>query len=227
MGLTIDYIVEFAGSARQLETKLQGIRQKCMDLPFENVGDTIDNVKITKNHIKIYNWLQNQTRYPNNSRDNLGMRDLILKMLGLDTWTLISAKLLHPDRDTLRPTQYISLALWPGDGCEACDLGFFKSNKVWRCRAFCKTQYATHFVQCHLLVIKMLDLLKESGFTVEVHDEGHFWDTRNLKTLADNINDYTALIKNIFGELKTSCDKNGFTLQAPIATSENYLKVTD
>jgi len=226
MGLTINYTIEFSGTARQLEAKLQNIRNKCMDLPFANVGDKVDNVKITKNHIKVYNWLQSQTRCPNNSNDNLAMRDLIMKMFGLDTWTLIFAQLSAPNR-TLRPTQCISLALWPGDGCESCDLGFFKHHNVWRSRAFCKTQYATHFVQCHLLVIKMLDLLKESGFTVEVHDDGHFWETRDLKTLADNINDYTALIKNIFGTIKTCCNKNGFTLQAPIATSENYLKVTD
>ena len=197
-----------------------------MDLPFANVGDTIDTVKITKKHIKVYNWLQATLRYPNNSTENRAMRDLIMQMLGLDIRTIIKAERSQPD-GTLQPTQCISLALWPGDGCEACDLGFVKHDKVWRCRAFCKTQYATHFVQCHLLVIKMLDLLKESGFTVEVDDEGDFWETRDLKALADNINDSTALIKNIFGVLKTHCDKEGFTLQAPIAASKNYLKVSD
>lgn len=55
-----------------------------MDLPFEEVGE-IKCVKVTRNHIKIFKWLQVMLSYPNNGRDNLKMRDLIMDMLGVQT----------------------------------------------------------------------------------------------------------------------------------------------
>ena len=95
----------------------------------------------------------------------------------------------------------ISLYLWPGEGCESSELNFQKRKRKSVCSSFCKTQYAEQFVKCHLLVVQLLDMLKAEGFEVDVSDEGHYWQTRDLKVLAKNINDYTSLISSVFAKI--------------------------
>jgi len=61
---------------------------------------------------------------------------------------------------------------------------------VWS--SFCKTQYANspecggwkNFARAHIAVLAVLEHLQSLGFKVVVGDEGHFWETRNLGTLA-------------------------------------------
>jgi hypothetical protein len=230
MGLTIHYKVEFQGTARQLQTKLQQIKSACLDLPFEEVGQ-VKCVKITPDHIKIFKWLQGMLSYPNNGRDNLKMRDLIMDMLGVQTQQMIELGIWHDEGNRswqeYEPTTIVSLALWPGEGCESCDLNFYKRGKVFVCHSFCKTQYATRFVDCHLLVIKLLDMLKEAGFKLNVNDEGNYWETRDLEVLAKNINDYTVLLGSVFGCLKQICRESGqkLSVESPIESCKNLVVV--
>ena len=95
------------------------------------------------------------------------------------------------------------------------------------CRSFCKTQYATRFVDCHLLVIKLLDMLQEKGFKLDVSDEGNYWETRDLEVLAKNINDYTVLLGAVFDSLKQSCSKSGqnLSVQSQIEHCKNLVVV--
>jgi len=44
MGLTIHYTIEFKGTAKQLQKKLEKVRQACRDLPFEEVGEKVETV---------------------------------------------------------------------------------------------------------------------------------------------------------------------------------------
>ena len=230
MGLTIHYTVEFQGTARQLQTKLEQIRIACLDLPFEEVGQ-IKCVKITRNHIKIFKWLQVMLSHPNNGRDNLKMRDLIMDMLGVQTWQMIELGIWRHEgnrsRQEHKPTTIISLPLWPGEGCESCDLNFYKRGKVFVCSSFCKTQYATRFVDCHLLVIKLLDMLQETDFKLDVSDEGDYWETRDLEVLAKNINDYTVLLGDVFDSLKQSCNESGqdLSVESQIEHCKNLVVV--
>ena len=230
MGLTIHYTVEFQGTARQLQTKLEQIKSACLDLPFEEAGE-IKCVKITRNHIEIFKWLQAMLSHPNNGRDNLKMRDLIMDMLGVQTWQMMELGIWHHEgnrsRQEYKPTEIVSLALWPGEGCESCDLNFYKRGKVFVCHGFCKTQYATRFVDCHLLVIKLLDMLQETGFKLDVRDEGNYWETRDLSVLGKDINDYTVLLGGVFDSLKQVCSKSeqNLSVESPIEHCKNLVVV--
>ena len=232
MGLTLHYNVEFNGTAKQLQAKLEKIRQACLDLPFEQVGEKVKTVKITQKIIDTYNVLQKKCCHPNNTDKNLAKRDKEIEKLGVTDWQMTEiGQWKHEDgkhwRETI-PTTLVSLNLWPGKGCESADLNFQKRNGKFVCDSFCKTQYAEHFVQCHLLTIQLLDMLKSEGFTmVDIYDEGDYYQTRDIKILAKNINESTAMIAGILGGLQQAAKKNGMTVEAPIEKCQNYLKVDE
>ena len=121
----------------------------------------------------------------------------------------------------------ISLYLWPGEGCESSELNLQKRKRKFVCSSFCKTQYAEQFVKCHLLVVQLLDMLKAEGFDVDVYDEGGYWQTRDLKVLAKNINDYTSLISSVLGGLKSAAGEKGMVVDAPIEGCKNIMKVDE
>ena len=226
MGLTIHYDISFKGTQKQLIKKLEKIRSACMDLPFEEVGK-IKSVKITKNHIKVFNWIQSMLNYPNNNRDNLNMRDLIMEMLGTSTLEMVQLGEFKQENNRIwrkqKPTTLVSLPLWAGEGCEGSDVNFEKRDKKWICKSFCKTQYATEFVKCHLLVITLFDMFKAEGFEVEISDEGDYWETRDLKVLGKNINDYTGLLTGFAKTLKENFGGN--VIVSEIDNCKNYMDV--
>ena len=232
MGLTIHYNIEFNGTAKQLQTKLEKIRQVCMDLPFEEVGEKVKTVKVTQEIIDIWDGLQQKYSYPNNSDENLEKRDLIMENLGVTTLEIIRLgewkKNGNRSWQETKPTTMVSLSLWPGKGCEGSDLNFYKRGRKFICDSFCKTQYAEHFVQCHLLVVQLLDLLKAEGFIMtDIYDEGDYYQTRDIKILAKNINESTAMISSILGGLQQAAKKNGMTVEAPIEKCQNYMKIDE
>ncbi len=222
MGLTIHYEVSIPTTENIVE-KLEKVRQKCLDLPFEEVNEVKD-IEVKKETIQLFRDLQKQYSYPHNSSENLEKRDKMMEERGVDTWTVIMIdRQKHPKNHHLA-----QLSLWAGKGCEGTEFSFTKKRKYWKCSGFTKTQYAEQFVKCHLLVIKALDLLKEQGFTVKVSDEGHYWETRDLKVLAKNINDYTALIKSIFGTIKDKVDgQSNVEIVSSIEGCENYMNVEE
>lgn len=234
MGLTIHYTIEFSGTRKELISKLDTIRNKCLDYPFAEVNDILSK-KITKQHIDIFNWLQDQCYYPNNDFNNIKMRDLILEMIGTNTWEMITlGETIFDEKDgkivsmrtVKRPTTLVSMNIYPGKGCENCNVQFEKRGKKWICEGFCKTQYAENFVQSHLLVISLLDMFVENKFKVDVRDEGEYWETRDLKVLAENINDYTNLITGL-GDMLINHFKNdkNFSIEMPIKECKNYMNV--
>jgi hypothetical protein len=95
MGLTIHYTVTHQGPIGDLVEKLKGIRTACLDLPFQEVGDDVRVVSVTPDHIAVWQWLQQVTFYPNNSRENLAMRDRIMALLGVDSWRMIQIETYH------------------------------------------------------------------------------------------------------------------------------------
>ena len=194
-----------------------------MDLPFEEIGE-VKVTKITQKHIDLYYSFQKQYSYPNNSKENLEKRDrtlekmgvTILQMIGLDNW-----------RKKTEPTTLISLPIWPGEGCETCDLDFEKQGKksIWKCQSFCKTQYADNFMRCHLLVIRFLDELVKEGFKVDVSDEGEYWNTRDLKVLAKEINMSTEMIAGLSEVLKKTFGENN--IEANIDNCKNIINIKE
>lgn len=224
MGLTIHYTVTYRGPVGDLAEKLASIRQACLDLPFAEVGGDLEIIDVTQDHLDVYGWLQKMTMYPNNSPENLAMRNRILGLVGVDIGVMIDVEF----HNKAKPATFVRLSLWPGEGCEACDLLFLqKSRSRFVCRGFCKTQYAEQFIQCHLLVIRLMDMLKESGFDVQVSDEGDYWQTRDLNVLAKNINDSTAMISSMAEALRQMTAATGVTIVAPIDHSKNIVSVTE
>jgi hypothetical protein len=51
--------------------------------------------------------------------------------------------------------------------------------------------------------------MQQIGFTVDVSDEGDFWQTRDLAILAKNIGQYDAMIAGLAGVLKDAAEANG------------------
>ncbi|GAF97177.1 unnamed protein product, partial [marine sediment metagenome] len=158
-------------------------------------------------------------------------RDKHFAELGIIPWQMVELGEWVGEEDVSykdrKPTTMVSLYLLPGEGCENAELNFQRIRGKYVCSSFCKTQYAEEFVKCHLLVVQLLDMLKAEGFEVEVSDEGEYWETRDLKVLAKNINEFTALISGFLGTVKKMVEEQGMTLDAPIEKCKNFMKVDE
>lgn len=223
MGLDIRHKIKFSGTQSELTNRLSEIRNKCRDLPFEEVGE-VKSITITKEMIDTYHFWQDYCRYPENTTDNLNKRDQALKDLGVTTWLIINlgtANKLTPKREV------VIFDLWPGEGCEGAYFYFIKNktNNTWYASGFCKTQYAEHFIRCHLLIVDLYDMFKEKDFDIEVKDEGGYWETRDLKVLAKNLNDYTYLLLNIAGALKKQVEGTNAHVDCEIDKSQNIISI--
>jgi len=214
MGLTINYDITFSGNRKDLQQKLEKIRQKCLDLPFYEVGE-VETKKITQEAINVFHQLQAESFYPNNTTENLKRRDDILRArFNLDVWDFLAVN--------NKPSIIVDLFLLAGTGCEGTSLIFVRRGNKYKCSGFTKTQYAEKFVGSHFLIIHLFDMIKEmEEFKVDVRDEGEYWETRDLRILAKNINDYTGMLKSISGVLKDQ----DIQAESNIDKSENYIKI--
>jgi len=222
MGLTIHYEISFKGTADELYKKLLAVRSKCRDLPFEVVNE-VEHLVYSKEDIEFFDKLQDDTFYPNNTEENLEARNQALEDRGLDINTLIGILVYQGGK--AKKYEFMKFMVWPGEGCESADLNFFKKRKYWRCESFCKTQFATEFVKCHLLIITLFDIMKQEGFIVKVNDEGGYWRTRNLNVLAKNINEYTGLLQSISGVLGKMLKNSDMTFESEVDKSANIIKI--
>ena len=143
-----------------------------------------------------------------------------------DRWLKIQATKYSAKSGRDIPKEIYALSIWPGEGCEEMNIGLAKYlySKSWTWRSFCKTQYADEFVKCHLSVITILDFCKHLGIVKEVHDEGDYWETRDIKVLAGNINESTAMIESFANALKQQLPKELDVVSA-IDNSKNYVQV--
>ena len=141
-----------------------------------------------------------------------------------DRWLKIQATKYSAKSGRDIPKEIYALSIWPGEGCEEMNIGLAKYpySKSWTWRSFCKTQYADEFVKCHLSVITILDFCKHLGIVKEVHDEGDYWETRDIKVLAGNINESTTMIQGLCSALRNAIDGQG-KIESPIDNSQNYI----
>lgn len=205
MGLTIHYRLKTdltePMDVRQL---VETIRQHALDLPFKEVSE-------------VKEFVGKETDYHGSSED--------------DRWLKIQSHgYVAAGRGMLAvtPLHVIAVSTWPGEGCEPANFGFSKypaffpsptkEKQVptrlsgWCWTSFCKTQYASdpkaggieNFLRCHLCIIKMLDFLKQSGLvTVEVKDEGGYWDRRDMAALAKEVGEWNELVAGMVSENRT------------------------
>ncbi len=127
--------------------------------------------------------------------------------------------------------------VWPGDGCESTLFGLcqyprrvpFRVTPVptgyegWLLTGHCKTQYAgehgwEHFLRCHRQIISLLDFWRELGVTVEVIDEGEYWETRSEEKLKTRLRQYDGLIAALSGMMKdaAAASASGLRVESPI-----------
>ena len=134
--------------------------------------------------------------------------------------------------------------VWPGEGCESALFGLcqyprripFRAGSIatgfeggWLLKGFCKTQYAgehgwQHFLKCHKQIISLLDFWRQLGVSVEVTDEGEYWETRSEEKLRSKLRQYGGLVAAVGGMLKdASADNgNGLSIGSPIFDYANF-----
>ncbi len=125
----------------------------------------------------------------------------------------------------------------PGYGSEWANFGLMKYPRTyrqpgddevirtkltgWSLHAFSKTQYASewglaNFLRAHLGIIAILDYAKDTlGMTVEVSDEGDYYETRNLHQLVSQLRDYNNLVQSMAKMFRSAT-------RYDIETSMNY-----
>ena len=134
--------------------------------------------------------------------------------------------------------------VWPGEGCESATFGLCqyprwilsRTGKVptgyedgWLLKGFCKTQYAgehgwEHFLKCHRQIISLLDFWRELGVTMEVSDEGGYWETRDEKKLRSRLERYDGLVAAVAGVFKDAADDSGggHSIESPIFARKDF-----
>ena len=219
MGLTIHYDLKTDLKKPQDVRKLvEAIRQHALDLPFKEVGEV------------------QQFQGPETRWDNKDDPDRWLKIQAAGHVSEGTSHYSIPARSI------IAITTWPGEGCEPANFGFclypayFKAGKRiatklngWSWHSFCKTQYASdpncggveNFLRCHLCVVKLLDFIKATGLAeVEVSDEGHYWQDRDMKKLAGEVGEWNEMIAGLASDIRSTA--NGQTIQAPITGFPNF-----
>ena len=133
---------------------------------------------------------------------------------------------------------------WPGKGSEDAKFGLcqysrrvpYRNGTVpsgftggWLLQGSCKTQYAAehgwdHFLLCHKRVISLLEFWRQLGVTVEVMDEGGYWETRSEEKLRAALQAYDHLIGALAGMCKDAADEAGpgLRVEAPIFARKDF-----
>ncbi len=198
MGLTVHYRLRAnTRSPKCVCELLARLRSRALDLPFARVdeivelsGSACDYQQYDREH--AHRWLLIQAAQHINDPRHEGYSY------------------------SVAPEHVIAFSTWPGAGCEEANIGLCQypafmevDNPAcrgqrqriatrlggWRWGSFCKTQYASaadcggvpNFLRCHLSVIKMLDQAQTLGILNEVHDEGGYWQKRDLRALAEEV----------------------------------------
>jgi len=252
MGLTIHYFLEFRGTKTELLKKLEGLRQQFMDMPVQRVGEIVE---VKRTSLEFGYGKYKGERYESNALgfamawshfdESNAEKEFgeIVKRIGgtMNQHKLTPAEKRRyirvreeanricagrRDRITKSGNGFV-FRVNVGEGSEDFTLMFGRlgNGRLWRGRGFTKTQYAVHFVDAHLAVIKMLDACKEAGILKDVHDEGEFWQTRNIEVLAKNINLSTKTIHATTQAMKGPAEAAGFKVVSALEKSANYMKV--
>jgi hypothetical protein len=229
MGLTIHYQLQTPKiEIEDIRCLAEAFRQFAKDLPFTEVGDLVEfegKDADFENALKDdeYRWLKIQAGQFVNDGDRM-LRVAATHLIGFSTW--------------------------PGEGCEEANFGFCQYPAFvpcptrsgpkrrysthlngWQWGSFCKTQYASdpkcggvqNFLRCHLCVIKLLDFAKSTGqISVEVKDEGGYWEERNLQKLANEVGDWNAMIAAHAGIFKDALNSQGITLESAITGFQDF-----
>ena len=243
MGLTIHYsLTAKTRSAAKALKMVEALRQRCLDLPFKEVGEVVDlsgkqcdfNLRDKEDPLRWF-LIQSDT-----SVSYVWKRKLDAKT-GLPTMRAVKPAENDHSRFSMGvlPLHVIGFTAWPGEGCEESNVGLclfpptvevehygYKDTmrvgaKGWSWHSFCKTQYANdpavgglaNFLRCHLTVCAMLEAAKALGLQVNVSDEGDYWEKRDVKALAANIGEWDKMIAGFGGAMKDALGGSALGLE--------------
>lgn len=220
MGLTIHYSLHAEPrSEREARQLVEQLLETARDLPFDEdddivelIGEDIDAPDVADD--EGYRWLMTQAGH----------------------WLMQDDRVVH-----VRPQHVIAFSTWPGPGCEAANFGLCRYPAVveldgqsmptgldgWNWQAFCKTQYASNpedggvenFLRCHLTVVKLLDCAGQLNILRHVKDDSGFWETRDVKALAETIGEWNRGLAAFVGQFK---DRFGSDFVAPITDYPDF-----
>lgn len=221
MGLTIHYRLSTSlAKPKDLRRLVETMRQFALDLPFQEVGELTEWTARDDATDDTDHWLKDQT-----------------------TAFVEDNDCQYP----VLPLHVVAFSTRPGEGCQVANFGFCLyppfiyldsqsgsrrrlATKLmgWQWSSSCTTQYASdskhggidHFLRCHLCVVKMLDCIKQSGLaTVEVQDDGHYWERRDPKALAQEVGAWNEVMAGFFGIMRLAL---GRKLHSAITGFENF-----
>lgn len=226
MGLTIHYNLKTQLTrVEDIRNLVNALRQYALDLPFKEVEDVVEfkgNEVSYDDKDDPHRWLKIQSgQYVDEGGGRLSY--------------------------SVRPLHIIAFTAYPGDGCEDANFGLctypgtivvpgskrrLRTNLTgWSWRSFCKTQYSSspefggtpNFLRCHLTVVKLLDFIKKTNFiTVEVSDEGEYWEHRNLEKLAREVGSWNEMIAAFVGKFNDAARNVGMGAESAIADFPNF-----
>ncbi len=245
MGLTIHYSLSLPAKTTvpDVRQKLGTLRQHCLDLPFQEVGELLEfrgetecNFDLRDREDPLRWFLCQADTTVHYKYDRTG------KPVPVQGWQDGSY-----GRAVL-PEHIVGFSTYPGNGCEEANVGLSRfprtvivgNNRTgkdhrlpiedgggWKWHSFCKTQYANehrleNFLQCHLSVIAMLDVAKRIGFDVTVNDESDYFEKRVVHGLVKAIGEWDQLIAGFGGVLKDAAESAGMKLEAPIFDRKDF-----
>jgi hypothetical protein len=138
---------------------------------------------------------------------------------------------------------------WPGEGCESAHFGLCQYprqapyklshgqtgwvptgyRRGWLFKGSCKTQYASehgweHFFRCHKMILSILKFWRQMGVTVEVSDEGGYWETGSEKKLHAALQSYNSLIAAMAGAFMDAGEASGKgrSVESPIFARNDF-----
>jgi len=245
MGLTIHYTFSLPAktSVADVRQKLGALRQACLDLPFQEVGEMLD-----LQGEKECNFEKRDREHP--LRWFLCQADGQISFKYDRTGKPVPVKIGEDGSygRSILPERVIGFSTYPGNGCEEANVGLSrfprsvivqnkrtgKNHRVpvengggWQWSSFCKTQFANengleHFIKCHLSVVAMLDAAKRVGFDVTVNDESDYFEKRDVHGLVKAIGEWDQMLAGFGGVLKDAAGESGMTIESPIFARRDF-----
>jgi hypothetical protein len=219
MGLTLHYT--FAAPAvpvTEIRHLVERLRKHALSLPFQSVSE-------------ITELKQDECQF---RRDNKGDPHAWLKVQTIRFQTEEEGDVIRSTTES-NPVHIIAFTVQPGEGSEPANFGLcqYPRKQGWSWSSFCKTQYASNpsagdvanFLKCHLSLIAMLDKAREMEILGEVHDEGKYWENRDVESLIKEVAKWNRIIAGFYGSMRDaieSADGDARRIVAEIAKFSNF-----
>jgi hypothetical protein len=215
MGLTLHFTLTLPATTprEQVAARLHQLHEAANRLPFERVGPLTS------------------TTEGEPLGDAADDRPELVRLTRLWAWLQLDPANADTDDELVPDAE--GFAVIPGGHSEPAIFGLAwvpprdeewnplpNEPKAWRWQCSCKTQYASiesdeHFVTCHTTLVSLLDEAVRIGLEVEVHDEGGYWDSRDVDRLLGEMRRMNRIVARFGGALHDAIGAE-HSVEAPI-----------